>query len=241
VQALLYGANFLAIENNNQVFGHFLGWRNEVMMWLISTGARVPGNTITRTPYQATLTIAPSTKLLSKGISATAVYDADFATLTSVSSWQNSNQKNWVDTDSTPANIALSFFRPLTKTYYQEVYATSAGQGPLSWIVGGVFFHGKDSYTPNFDLISRPVPVSVPAVLGAPVFTRGVPTIKTNSLAGYAQATYAFTDQWRLTAGGRYTSEKKSFQSFIGPDSTTSPEYMSFSSAVFCAATLPPA
>ncbi len=102
----------------------------------------------------------------------------------------------------------------MTKSFYQEVYATSAGDGPLSWIAGGVFFHGKDSYSPNFTIFTRPV--SLTGVLGGLITTRGVPVIKTNSVAAYAQATYAFDDQWRLTVGGRYTSEEKSIRSIIG-------------------------
>ncbi len=86
VADVLYGCANQAGEDNRNVA------RMAALLAGLPTG--VPGATITRDAYRATLSIAPTTKLLSKGVSATVVYDADFATLTSVSSWQNSNQKN---------------------------------------------------------------------------------------------------------------------------------------------------
>lgn len=50
----------------------------------------------------------------------------------------------------------------------------------------------------------------------ATTITRFTPKLGTDSYAYYAQGTYQFSPEWSLTLGGRYTREKKTFNTKVG-------------------------
>jgi iron complex outermembrane receptor protein len=79
----------------------------------------------------------------------------------------------------------------------QELYATSAGDGPFSWIVGETYFW-RDSGSYRSQTLS-----------GTTVATDASGTQITKALAFYAQGTYAMTEALKVTLAGRYTTEKK--------------------------------
>lgn len=84
-----------------------------------------------------------------------------------------------------------------TKTYSQELQIGSVENKPLQWIAG--LYYLNDEYFDSF-------------YIADPGYAfQSAQTIKTKSYAAYAQASYYITDIFRLTAGGRYTSDKKNF------------------------------
>ena len=71
----------------------------------------------------------------------------------------------------------------------------SSDDSALKWLVGGYYF----DEALNFDLFANQ----------GVAFNRTIPDLKTRSYAAFGQLTYSLTDALRLTAGGRYTHERK--------------------------------
>ena len=110
-----------------------------------------------------------------------------------------------------------------TKDYHSnEINLTSKGDGPLNWILGLYQYH--EDYTQSLQL-GNPNQVQMAApcyYVGPPTFCAAAPANPTRNLvdqqarlrsdawAVFGQATYAFNDALSLTAGLRYTKDKKS-------------------------------
>ncbi len=84
-----------------------------------------------------------------------------------------------------------------------ETQLVSTGDGPLTWVAGVFAFREKNDQPTRNDIFG----------IG------GVYDIAqdTTALAAYAQATYAVNDRFNLTAGGRFSHEKKDL-SVLGRD-----------------------
>jgi iron complex outermembrane receptor protein len=78
----------------------------------------------------------------------------------------------------------------------QELQLVSNNGGPLNWLIGGYYYH-ENGFVESRTLIPT---------LVSPF---GRQQVKTDSLAGFAQLTYKFTDSLSLIVGGRYGHEKK--------------------------------
>jgi len=85
------------------------------------------------------------------------------------------------------------------RQFSQEFQLSSANSGPLTWVVGAYYFNAVSKYKPFL------------------IWADGMGTNitlhtfqRTESIAGYAQASYALTDRTSLTLGGRYTTERRS-------------------------------
>jgi iron complex outermembrane receptor protein len=112
--------------------------------------------------------------------------------------------------------------------YSNEINVTSTGDGPLQWIVGGYQLneHLYEPFalsSPNQTQLYQPalgittfVPFALnfaPGAGGAPnplgnyVYETGL--LHTKSLAGFGQLDWKIADQWKLTAGARYSKDEK--------------------------------
>jgi iron complex outermembrane recepter protein len=99
----------------------------------------------------------------------------------------------------------------------EEIRFASPANQRLSWVTGAYFLHSDRSRP--FDVPIRVLPGSFLSLI------TGVPPsvapfhldqdTRTVSYAGFADATFAFTNAWKLDAGGRYTWEQKSGHSFV--------------------------
>lgn len=88
--------------------------------------------------------------------------------------------------------------------FSQEFQIGGATTKPLQWIVG--LFYFKDKVVDEF----RSERTNINDGFNGSGFPN---TAKVDSYAAYAQASYFLTDQFRLTAGGRYTIDDKTFAS----------------------------
>lgn len=92
-----------------------------------------------------------------------------------------------------------------TKTLTQEFQIGGVETKPFSWVIGAFYY--RDRYFDQFSLTSPGYDFFAPN------------NLRTDSIAAYAQGSYYVTEALRLTAGGRYTRDKKgidasSFDSF---------------------------
>jgi iron complex outermembrane receptor protein len=134
-------------------------------------------------------------------------------TLRSISSYRQSDEQIRIDFDGGPANaINLGIDRDPRKAFTQEVQLLSGSGGSFNWVVGGFYYWANWASDP-FQLCTG----------GANLFTAGCGPVaishdRTNSVAAYAQGTYEFLPDTRLTLGARYTIEKREINGtvFIG-------------------------
>jgi iron complex outermembrane recepter protein len=120
------------------------------------------------------------------------------------------------DTDFSASTIGVDFQKTSAKTLTQEFQVLSEGKGPVGFVAGAYFF--KDELTGLF--INQQVPrtvrsdaVATPITLpqnGGGFYDLQKP--ETVSTAIYGQLNFAATDAITLTAGARYTRDKKSFK-----------------------------
>ncbi|HTU12098.1 MAG TPA: TonB-dependent receptor [Allosphingosinicella sp.] len=95
-----------------------------------------------------------------------------------------------------------------SESYSQELHLASTSDRPFQWILGGFWFQEKG--TENFDLEHGP---DFPNAAQRGLFITRTTDIDYRSIALFGQASYYVTDNFRLTAGGRYTRDAKDFVS----------------------------
>ncbi|MEH6583223.1 MAG: TonB-dependent receptor [Halioglobus sp.] len=112
----------------------------------------------------------------------------------------------------------------LTESYSHEIQFISASEGPLQW-VAGLYYYNEELHQPYF--ISTPQADNLQNVLpsgsfdpslivpntGFPEQYRQLGELESETTAVYIDGNYAFNDQWKLTAGLRYSyDEKKGYE-----------------------------
>jgi iron complex outermembrane recepter protein len=88
-----------------------------------------------------------------------------------------------------------------SKTYTEELRASSQYSGPLNFAAGINYLRNDSNFSSS---------------LGGSAFGGfgpgiGVNTVTTDSYAGYAEGYWDFVTNWKLTAGARYTVDRRSF------------------------------
>ena len=129
-------------------------------------------------------------------------YSLSGVDLVSITSYKTGSYHSQLDADGTSLPILSIKFSAPSKTFTQEVQAVSTAASPFQWILGAYYIDSKENYSP-FGVIVAPTPVSY--------FT------KTGTKAGsvFAQGTYAIASGTKLTAGLRYSIEKRSIDATL--------------------------
>ncbi|AJP74280.1 TonB-dependent receptor [Sphingomonas hengshuiensis] len=161
-------------------------------------------------------------------------YDAGFATLKSITSYQTLFSTQAWDSDGLTTDLFYDatynpksftgvyydhtpLWRTNTKSWTQEFNLSSNSSGPFKWIVGGVYLHSKNSQYiveyrsgANQDIlqpaISENTPYDSPAVDN--VTYAELSSITRKAWAGYVEASYDFTDALKVTGGVRYNDDR---------------------------------
>ena len=136
---------------------------------------------------------------------------------TLVGSWRHSKHDIGFDQDGTEATQSTSELVTSSNDYSVETRLASPTGKPFDWLVGVNYVDfTQDRTTFVFDAI--PLGFVVPgAPLNVPFpvnFSAGG-KVHTKSIAGYVDTHYRITDKLRLSAGVRFTSDKKSANEFV--------------------------
>jgi iron complex outermembrane receptor protein len=145
----------------------------------------------------------PLTRLKIYGGSLTAVADVGFATLTSISALRKSENHSDFDVDGTPLPLIRIVYNSGNKSIQQEFRLASIETEPLSWQVGLFYLRSEPQNNSRFLGLAF-----------APLSAQGqhiVAQLKTDSYAAFAEGTYSLTDRTKLTAGLRYTEDRRKF------------------------------
>jgi iron complex outermembrane recepter protein len=164
-------------------------------------------------PYLINNDYRGSLDLRNTGWSANIAYDFGAVTLKSITGYSDFKTTRTQDTDFSSSRIGADYQFTSAKTLSQELQLVSNGKGPLEYVVGAYFFKDKLNGTFINEQFVQVVPGDTrpAAVRQAGGFYQEF-RARTESLAAYAQASYAITDKLKLTGGIRYTRDKKDFQ-----------------------------
>ena len=164
-------------------------------------------------PYLINNDYRGSLDLRNTGLAANIAYDFGGVTLKSITGYSDFKTTRTQDTDFSSSQIGADYQFTSAKTLSQELQLVSNGSGPLEYVVGAYYF--KDKLNGTF--INQQFVQIVPGDTRPAAFRQGGGfyqefRAETESLAAYAQASFAITEKLKLTGGIRYTRDKKDFQ-----------------------------
>jgi iron complex outermembrane receptor protein len=141
------------------------------------------------------------------GLSGTVEYDFGPVKLKSISATRDVIMPDTIDSDGYEVLLFDIANTNSGRQYSQEFQLASAYQGPIQFIVGAFYFDLAGELGINA-LFPGPGGATFPYAVAA--------TQKTKSYAEFGELYYNFDDSLKLTLGGRYTSDHKSFENTFG-------------------------
>lgn len=128
--------------------------------------------------------------------------DLGGATLTDIAAYEKSSSLIYSDDDANPISKYHERYGGASETFTNELRLASPDGDRFGWIVGAYYLHDK---TNSFGQLGLYSPINFGVDGAAYDFDT-----KTDNVAGFASVSYKVTPALTLTAGGRYTWEKKS-------------------------------
>lgn len=156
--------------------------------------------------YDINNTFDPQTALQGGGAALQVKQDLGTVALQSITAYRKSRFDFSLDLDETPISFADLQARTEDSQFSQELQLSSTGFNRLMWTAGVFYYNAEDRYAP---LLIEFGPTFLSPVANVPVTLRTSDRMRTDSVAGYAQATYELFTGTHLTLGGRYTWERK--------------------------------
>ena len=133
-------------------------------------------------------------------------YSLDNVDLVSITSYQRGTFRSVLDSDASTASFqSLDYVQP-NRTFTQELQAVSTGDSAFQWILGAYYIRQKESYDPFTILLSRAI---------SPTDLSYFSFQKADAKSVFGQATYEIAPETKVTAGLRYSTEKKSFDGLL--------------------------
>lgn len=163
-------------------------------------------------------------------------WDLGFATLTSVTSYAEQNQRQISDVSTNaarntaqavyggtpPTTVGLFFQNDISlEKFTQEVRLASPDGGTFEWLVGGYYTHEDSALVQQFAPFNLTTRAIIPAAgtFGPFTFTKFVTAgiqAKYEEIAVFGSGTLHVSDRFDITAGGRYSrNNQSSVQSVI--------------------------
>jgi iron complex outermembrane receptor protein len=126
-------------------------------------------------------------------------YHSDDFTVTSVTSNRNQRNQSRSDNDLTAAELFFARVDESGPTFSQDLYLRTTFHGPFNFLVGGFYERERDTQDTEFA-----------GAFFAPLTPGQTDRASVDALSLYADAWYNFTPALRLTAGLRWSHDKKS-------------------------------
>ena len=177
----------------------------------INSNASLPGAVVWG-PFQYGGSTAPIAQLNSWGVSlGFRWYDPEGLSVRSISGYRSARGFYQTDTDRLNLPISALRLRQSQGNFSQEILLTTPAGRRWS-AVGGLYYYHSRSQNPFFDAYLGDAP-------GGTIVTRFTNDVLTNSYAIFGEVTFNASERLHLTAGARYTLEKKSgtFRYLIRP------------------------
>ncbi|MDJ0926672.1 MAG: TonB-dependent receptor [Gammaproteobacteria bacterium] len=147
------------------------------------------------------------------GLNLTIQHEFSFADFVSITGYRKEDSFHTEDNDRASDMSAVVFSEQDTWTFSQELRLQSRDEGAWTWTAGLYWFHedgdrDQSRYSDFFGPGGLVGPGSPDTQQAITTFEQG---LETDSIAAFGQVTYNFTDQLSVTAGGRYTYDKKDY------------------------------
>jgi len=129
-------------------------------------------------------------------------FNLGWANLSSLTQYRHLKADIRADLDGTTIRYWQVKYNEKQKTFTQEFDLTNSDGGVLDWVTGLFYYYDKGTLLNNAfnDIFNTGTNTT---------WLSSISTVTTNSFAGFADGTYQATDKLYLTAGARYTIEKK--------------------------------
>ena len=128
-------------------------------------------------------------------------YDMDWATLTSVTSYNHLKLDYNYDSDYSAAQVAMAGTRGPETSISQDLRLVSPGSEHFDWLLGVYYYHLSNDHVDDNDYVGPAAPLGT---------LTSDNREGTRSAALYGTATWHMTSQWDLGLAMRYTRETKS-------------------------------
>ena len=152
-------------------------------------------------PWDTNANYAPMLKIEGYGGSLKIDQEVGSVSLTSITAYRHTEFLSQVDLDYSQADQRRINIGQKDRQFSQEIQLKSDGGGDLDWVVGGYYFNARS--------LNAPVELFTPLATAGARLVQVRTGLDTRSFAGFGQATWRATDKLALTAGLRYTSEKR--------------------------------
>jgi iron complex outermembrane recepter protein len=215
------GGTFYDTVNNQQLFNTTPifnlngrgGNRDTVIDAPLTIDAGIP-ITNANNKYEIDWEYKAAMELENTSFSANIAYDFGDFTIKSITGYTDFSTIRNQDTDFSASQIGVDSQFTAAKTFSQELQLLSRGDGPLTYVLGAYYF--SDELRAIF--INEQFSTRIVRGVGAPITsTPGAggfydeQRAETESVAAYAQGTYAVSDKLKVTAGIRFTRDTKDF------------------------------
>jgi len=140
-------------------------------------------------------------------IALNARYDFDTVELVSVTSFRKHDYYNVGDTEMSPLDWVEDGDPENVKRFSQELRLVSNNEGAFNWIFGVYYFN---QHTINESFVNFGSDFATVLELPGAFVSGSTAIMDVDSYATFAHVNYDITDKLKLTAGARYTHEKKS-------------------------------
>jgi iron complex outermembrane recepter protein len=139
--------------------------------------------------------------------------DVGFAKVVSISGWRQFHYTQGGDVDASTLDVNYIVRKQATRQFTQELQLLSEKNDRFNWVLGGFYYWNQDVSDPFQVILNNgggPDPGAQQAYYGGTVNDYvTIPTLRTRSLAFFAQSTLNVLDHTRLTTGIRYTRESR--------------------------------
>jgi len=151
-------------------------------------------------PFEAAYSFVPETRQNLDTIGLTIRHEFDTFTVEALTGYSNATVRGQADIDASAFNAAR--FQPDMdhEALTQALHIISDNDSNFQWIIGGFFMSDQSGYNP-FGI----------RVLAPPPQTELTTEVDTEAWAGFAEGTFEFGGGFSLTAGARYSYERKGF------------------------------
>lgn len=197
-----------------------------------TAGRRFPGVIVPTEPFQTSVDSIPILDFTRYNLALRTKFELGAVNLETTTGYMHN--KTIQSTDSDSSNILLGIVSAnepdiTSESVSQEIRLLSAGNGPLTWLVGAYAFYLKADA--GIRIISRP---------GGPGTTQTStllsPNLETTSFSGFAEGTYELDPRLFLTLGARYTWEKREFEQRVNGNNVFGRADKSFDKVTYRAA-----
>jgi iron complex outermembrane receptor protein len=180
------------------------------------TGPQAAGYAVPTCNYCYAGQFDPIFETKNYGSAANIGYSLDGMKLVSISAYRGSEVTAYLPTDATEAPLSFAGATHFGREFTQELQLLSENDSRLEWITGLYYIHDQQGYNNGLNGLIVPLsegitfPVNPDQLLSVKGIIANFNTaITTESEAAFVQGTYSFTPVDKLTAGIRYTQDKK--------------------------------